>query len=956
MTSGLEVAPGRVPEGEAERILREQKAFYKDLVEAQPRGIYRLRVRPLPPLAPQDWQAAADAAYTVEFVSTRFSEITGIDPASLGSKPGSIADLVVPDDRGGFVAGNAEAVARCLPFRWEGRLVVNGRVRCIRFESIPRLLEDGDTVWTGTVEDVTESRQAEERRRESEALFRSFFEMPLVGACITSPTKGWLEVNDQLCRMLGYTREELASMTWASLTHTDDLDADVTRFEKVVRGEIDGYSLEKRFLRKDGSVVPVHLSVSCVRTGDGAVDYFVALLQDITERKKVEEELRTHREHLEALVAERTAELDRQRQLLDETSRLARVGGWEYDVRKAELTWTDAVREIHEVEPGFRMTVENGLGFYAPESRPVIAELLARAISTGEPFDAEVQLDTAKGRRVWVRAIGRAYVEDGKVVRVGGVLQDIDARRSAEEDLRRHRAHLEELVAERTAELEKSRSRLVEAQAVAHLGSWEWHVARNEIWGSDELFRLFDVSPGDLATLEQFFGLVHADDREEARRAVSDALGRGGGALYRSTYRIGRRDGRVRHVSNRGVVSADERGRPWKIVGTSLDITELKDAEDALKESENRFRRIVSESPFPIGLYAEDGEILLVNRAWCLISGYSPEELRTIDQWSEKAYGERRDAARADLESRFTLAESVREGEFGIRTKDGGRRFWDFSTAPLGRLPDGRRIVTTTAMDVTDRRLAEEELWAYRTHLEELVHARTSELEAANRELESFSYSVSHDLRAPLRALDGFSAALLDEYPDRLDEKGHHYLGRIRAAARKMASLIDGLLNLSRLKRLELSLVPVDVSRLATSVAADLLALEPGRAVQVVVAEGMRTEGDPRLLHVVLENLIGNALKFTSKRSGAVIEVGCAEADGQKAYFVKDNGVGFDMAQAAKLFEPFQRLHGVDDFPGTGIGLATVQRIVARHGGRIWPEASPGAGATFFFTLGSDRT
>ncbi|MBK6403748.1 MAG: PAS domain S-box protein [Holophagales bacterium] len=523
---------------------------------------------------------------------------------------------------------------------------MNGRVRCIRFESIPRLLEDGDTVWTGTVEDVTESRHAEERRRESEALFRSFFEMPLVGACITSPTKGWLEVNDQLCRMLGYTREELASLTWASLTHPDDLDADVTRFERVARGEIDGYSLEKRFLRKDGSVVPVHLSVSCVRTGAGAVDYFVALLQDITERKKVEGELRTHREHLEALVAERTAELDRQRHLLDETSRLARVGGWEYDVRKAELTWTDVVREIHEVEPGFRMTVENGLEFYAPESRPVIAKLLARAIATGEPFDAEVQLDTAKGRRVWVRAIGRAYVEDGKVVRVGGVLQDIDARRSAEEDLRRHRAHLEELVAERTAELEKSRSRLVEAQAVAHLGSWEWHVARNEIWGSDELFRLFDVSPGDLATLEQFFGLVHADDREEARRAVSDALGRGGGALYRSTYRVGRRDGRVRHVSNRGVVSADERGRPWKIVGTSLDVTELKAAEDALKESENRFRRIVSESPFPIGLYAEDGEILLVNRAWCLISGYSPEELRTIDQWSEKAYGERRDAAR----------------------------------------------------------------------------------------------------------------------------------------------------------------------------------------------------------------------------------------------------------------------------------------------------------------------
>ena len=256
------------------------------------------------------------------------------------------------------------------------------------------------------------------------------------------------------------------------------------------------------------------------------------------------------------------------------------------------------------------------------------------------------------------------------------------------------------------------------------------------------------------------------------------------------------------------------------------------------------------------------------------------------------------------------------------------------------------------AMDVTERRHAEEEVWAYREHLEELVRERTAELEAANREMESFSYSVSHDLRAPLRALDGFSAILAQEYPDRLDERGRGYLDRIRAAARTMALLVDGLLSLARLNRKELTVSPVDLSALARRVSVELTSLEPGRTVRLNVRDGLTADGDPRLLHVLLENLIGNALKFTSSRPEATIEVGCTERDGERVFFVKDDGVGFDMAYASKLFLPFQRLHSASDFPGTGIGLATVQRIVARHGGRIWPESAPDAGATFFFTLG----
>jgi light-regulated signal transduction histidine kinase (bacteriophytochrome) len=224
-------------------------------------------------------------------------------------------------------------------------------------------------------------------------------------------------------------------------------------------------------------------------------------------------------------------------------------------------------------------------------------------------------------------------------------------------------------------------------------------------------------------------------------------------------------------------------------------------------------------------------------------------------------------------------------------------------------------------------------------------------LEAANKELEAFAYSVSHDLRAPLRSMDGFSQALLDDYSDKLDEQGRDYLKRVRAGAQRMGTLIEDLLKLSRIARHEMQREQVDLSALAGKIAAELKESEPSRDVVLSIQDGLVADGDERLLRVVLENLLGNAWKFTGKRAKAVIELGATEHEGQTAYFVRDNGAGFDMAYADKLFGAFQRLHSTSEFTGTGIGLATVQRIVHRHGGRVWAEGKVGEGATFFFTL-----
>ena len=266
----------------------------------------------------------------------------------------------------------------------------------------------------------------------------------------------------------------------------------------------------------------------------------------------------------------------------------------------------------------------------------------------------------------------------------------------------------------------------------------------------------------------------------------------------------------------------------------------------------------------------------------------------------------------------------------------------------------GEVLVGSLMRTAAERERARAELARHRDHLEELVEERTTALQVANRELEAFSYSVSHDLRAPLRTLDGFSSALIEDYSTELGADGQDYLNRIRAASQRMARLIDDMLLLSRLTRSDMRRDAIDLSSLAAEVIANLREGEPDRRVDVHIEPHLIASADERLVRVLLQNLIGNAWKFTSKQDAASIEVGHVNG-GPGEFFVRDDGVGFDMAYADKLFGAFQRLHSSGEFEGTGVGLATVQRIVHRHGGRAWAESEPGSGATFYFTLPRTR-
>jgi PAS domain S-box-containing protein len=363
--------------------------------------------------------------------------------------------------------------------------------------------------------------------------------------------------------------------------------------------------------------------------------------------------------------------------------------------------------------------------------------------------------------------------------------------------------------------------------------------------------------------------------------------------------------------------------------------------------SEGLYRRLLELAPDAILICDEHGLIQFANAQTTAWFGYPPDELigHSVEALVPDAYR----AAHAQQRTAYMAAPRSRPMGPGLdlraRCKDGRELPVEISLSPLET--EAGLLVTAIIRDVSDRREAEQRIRELNTRLEQ----HGAEQEAINQELEAFSYSVSHDLRAPLRAIDGFSQALLEDYGDRLDATARGYLERVRSGTQRMGRLIDDLLHLSRISRAELAPTRVDLSALAEATLAELRSREPGRSVTGVVEPGLCVAGDAHLLQVALENLLGNAWKFTTGRAAARIEFGARGTGDQRVYFVRDNGAGFDMAYVDKLFGAFQRLHGADEFPGTGIGLATVKRIITRHGGRIWAEGKPGVGATFQFTL-----
>ena len=383
----------------------------------------------------------------------------------------------------------------------------------------------------------------------------------------------------------------------------------------------------------------------------------------------------------------------------------------------------------------------------------------------------------------------------------------------------------------------------------------------------------------------------------------------------------------------------------------ATDITERKKAEQALQESEERLRQIASSLREVIWLRdAQTRQVLYVNPAFETLTGRTIENVyQNRDMLIDICHPDDRESLIKALDQRLEGVPYYKEHR--IIHLDGSVRWVSSRSFPV-RNEDGKIYRWASIMeDITDRKQAEDEILRLNAELEQRVVERTAQLQAANKELEAFSYSVSHDLRTPLRSINGFSHAILEDYADQLDAEGKGYLQNVLSASLRMGQLIDDMLRLSRITRSELYRTTVDLSALAQGIADEFQASNPERRVEFIIPPELIVNADPNLMLIVLENLLGNAWKFTSKHLTARIELGMMQQEEHGVYFVRDDGDGFDMTYANKLFGAFQRLHSTTEFEGTGVGLTIVQRIIHRHGGQVWAEAAPEKGATFYFTL-----
>ena len=644
------------------------------------------------------------------------------------------------------------------------------------------------------------------------------------------------------------------------------------------------------------------------------------VLSDLTEQRAAE-----------AQMAQAHEELGEQSAFLEQARGSLGLGWWIVDAPPdGRVTASLEARQIFGLANGeFDGQAGTWWAVTHPDDAPRISSAVTAALDDGAPFRVEHRIVGPGRTDRWV--LQSAVVERdeaGVPERMLGICQDITDRKRIEAEIGAAAAYNRSLI-------EASLDPLITI-------------------GTDGV--ITDVN----SAAEQACGQPRADliGTELSSHFTEPALS---SQAHQQAFRDGsvrdcaldlrHRDGHTTPVAFNASVYRDPGGRVLGVFAAMRDLTHIKRAESALRESEARLRAIFDNAPVGIDHRTPSGEFVRVNPQFCALTGYTAGELGSLQP--------ERLIHPDDLGADLANTRRLLSGEIDTYTMEkrylrkGGGVVWAEVSRAMVRDPDGfPLLIVGIARDITEQRQAEAEVRALNAGLEARVHQRTAELQRANRNLEAFTYSVSHDLRAPLRAMSGFSEALLEEFGDALGETGSGYARRIEAASERMATLIDDLLQLSRVSRTAINLGPVNLSAEAAVIAGELRSGDSGRPVRFAIQDGVQVTADRSLIRTVLQNLLENAWKFTAHREDATIEFGTIP--GQEAAiccYVRDNGAGFDPAYAGKLFQPFQRLHVASDFPGTGIGLASVRQIVERHEGRVWAEGAVDEGATFYFTL-----
>lgn len=756
--------------------------------------------------------------------------------------------------------------------------------------------------------DITESRRQDEFVRQerdfSETLLNS---LPGV-VYLYDETGKFLRWNKNFERVTGYASEEIARMHPLDFFAGKERELLASRIGEVFeKGSSD---VEAGFVTKDGRQIPYYFTGLTAKLN--GKNCLVGVGIDITARKLAEK-------------ARQDSE-DRMRLATEATS----VGIWEWNVVTNQVRWDAQMFRIYGVEPTEDGIVDYSVWYDAVMPEDVEREdaLLKETVRQCGRSAREFRIIRANDEEPrYIAAVETVRTgQDGRAEWVVGTNLDITERKLSERALRES----EELFA-------KSFRLSPDCVAIVRLPD------RTVIRANDALCQLWGSTPSEVIgrqTLE-YSNWVSTEERDAFMKILVE---QGECMNFETTLHMA--DGRLLefNISSRMITF----NRASCVLTVMRDITERKRAEKARIASELRYRRLFETSNDGIlVLDAAAGIVVDANPFLTTMLGHPRDQFVGKKFWElgffnevvagEAAFGE------------FRERDYLRFENLQLESANGQRIDADFISNSY--LVDDTKVIQCNLRDVTARRQAEEALLQLNTVLEHRVTERTAQLEAANKELEAFSYSVSHDLRAPLRTMDGFSQALVEDFGAQLPEDARRYLDTIRKGAQRMGNLIDDLLTFARLSRAPLSRQEVQPSRLVREIWADMASMRAGREVELREGALPLCLGDVSLLTQVWVNLLSNALKYSRLRTPAVIEVGSSDAGGETVYFVRDNGTGFDMRYAHKLFGVFQRLHRAEEYEGTGVGLAIVQRVIHRHGGRIWAEAEPGRGATFYFTL-----
>ncbi|HPH97851.1 MAG TPA: PAS domain S-box protein [Anaerolineaceae bacterium] len=920
-----------------EDALQQSEARFRSLSESAPVGI-----------------AISDSQQKNLYVNKKFTELTGYTLEDIPTLA-EWMQLAYPEEgyRISLEKIWAEAVAESIRTRTE---ITPIECRIRRKDGAFCYLEIGavgtDQLTFVTFVDVTRRRMDEEVIRESEAKYRQITENMTDVIWTADLDFNFTYVSPSVFRVFGLSPEAFITQPVAERYTSESLNQ-IQAIQSEQRKKLASGSVEKQerwiaemeAIRKDGQHFWVQNIVTFVFDDSGKPAGILGTISDITDRWAVQERLKRSEERMRFAL---------------ETSQL---GAWDLDLvdhTAFRSLQHDQIFGYQELLPEW--TYEMFMQHVHPEDRAEVHAKFQEAIEKKTNWNFECRIIRADGEERWIWAAGTHIADSrGTNRRMAGIVQDITERKRGEQALKeneiRYRAFFEQSP-DGVVILDPSNGNFMDFndQTCKQLG-----YTREE---------LSHMNVADIEVLET---------SAEVRAHIQSILAAGQGE-FETQHRTKQGEVRDIHVIARVINTGQQEIYHciWR------DITERKRAEEALRQEKVFTDAIFTSVPGLLYLYSEDGYLLRWNKRHEELTGYSSEELDhfyLLDWYRD----EPEDIERITRGVQRALTEGFATEEGHLVTKDGSVLLFDFTAARLEL--GGKIYFAGIGIDISERRKAEEAIQAAQAKLEQLleeaevsrrtllslvedqkaaeeqirklnqelerrVKERTAQLEMANQELESFSYSVSHDLRAPLRALDGFSSALLEDYAGKLDDQGQHYLERIQEASRRMGQLINDLLNLSRVTRSDFVRRRVNLTGLARQIVEDLRAQAPERQVDFDIAADMVIDGDANLIRIAMENLLHNAFKFTSRCDRAFIQVGMTEQNGEKVYFVRDNGAGFNMDHASKLFTPFQRLHRAQEFPGTGIGLSIVQRIIARHGGRIWPESEIGRGTTFNFTLG----